>query len=105
MIIQVFRIWRVRQYQEDSLIRHFCINLSYDAMGATDPDRKLFGGHCQVIFRTTAEPGEIRLTASGQGLTPAVLTLNSEACLRAPHVAQELETDAMWYFAKMDGPH
>lgn len=80
-------------------------NDPYDAMGATDPDRKLFGGHCQVIFRTTAEPGEIRLTASGQGLTPAVLTLNSEACLRAPHVAQELETDAMWYFAKMDGPH
>lgn len=80
-------------------------NDPYDTVGATVPARKLFGGHCQVIFRTTTEPGEIRLLAEADGMEPAVLRVESVLSPRKPHVPLELDTDAMCYFAKMDGPH
>ncbi len=87
-------------------------NDPYDPLGATVPERKLFGGHCQVIFRSTTEPGEIRLTARAcgqseweRGMEPVELIIPSVVCTRAPHVPLELDTDAMCYFAKMDGPH
>lgn len=77
----------------------------YDTLGAVEPKRKLYHGACQLILRATTEPGEVRVIAEAPGLEPAVLRLCSTSCRRPPHVAQETDTDAMYYFAKMDGPH
>lgn len=80
-------------------------NDPYDTLGATEPSRKLFRGSCQLILRATCEPGNVRLVAEAPGLESAVLELESIPCARLPHVEQDTETDAMFYFAKMDGPH
>ncbi len=39
--------------------------------------RKVFSGLAQVIVRTTKQPGEISLTATSDGLTPATIKINS----------------------------
>ena len=77
----------------------------YDTTGATAMERKLFHGICQLILRTTTQPGSIRITAESPGMTSAILQIESKECAREPHVAIEIDTDAMHYFAKMDGPH
>ena len=77
----------------------------YDTTGAKVLERKLFRGSCQLILRTTTQPGLIRVTACAEGMRSAVLEAESMKCERKPHVAIETDTDAMWYFAKMDGPH
>lgn len=80
-------------------------NDPYDTLGATELKRKLFGGICQLILRTTTEPGTIRVRACAKGRETAEYTAESVPCERSPHVAIETDTDAMFYFAKMDGPH
>jgi beta-galactosidase len=40
-------------------------------------ERSLFHGLAQVILQTTPVPGEIKLTASAQGVAPAVLSIHS----------------------------
>lgn len=77
----------------------------YDTLGATEPRRKLFRGSCQLILRATTEPGVVCVSAKAPGMESAQLCLQSVRCQRPPHVAQETDTDAMYYFAKMDGPH
>ena len=77
----------------------------YDAVGATVPERRLFHGLCQLVLRTTTQPGTITVTAESDGLESAVLSIKAEPCVRAPHVELQTDTDAMCYFAKMDGPN
>lgn len=77
----------------------------YDTLGAVEPKRKLYHGACQLILRAATEAGEVRVTAEAPGLKPAELHLYSTPCARPPHVDQETDTDALYYFAKMDGPH
>lgn len=77
----------------------------YDAVSATKPSRRIYNGICQLILRTTTEPGEIRVMAYSDGLANAYVMIESKACERLPHVAIETDTDAMYYFAKMDGPN
>ena len=48
--------------------------------------RSLFNGLAQVIVQTTGEPGEIKLTAKSDGLTPATATLQSQASTPRPSV-------------------
>jgi len=80
-------------------------NDPYDTLGAAEPKRKLFHGSCQLILRASTEPGEVRITAAAPGIEAGELCLRSVSVERPPHVPQETDTDAMYYFAKMDGPH
>ncbi len=80
-------------------------NDPYNKESASAPEHDLFDGYCQLVLKTTAEPGTIRITAAGEGMEPGTLEIESLFCIRPPHVAQETDTDAMWYFAKMDGPN
>lgn len=58
--------------------------------GSLEPDRaserKLFNGLAQVIVQTTKTPGELRLSASADGLQPATATLAAEAVTLRPSV-------------------
>lgn len=77
----------------------------YDTVGATVPERRLFHGLCQLVLRTTTQPGTITVTAEADGLASAVLSVKAVPCVRAPHVELQTDTDAMCYFAKMEGPN
>jgi beta-galactosidase len=48
--------------------------------------RSVFNGLAQVIVQSTREPGEIQLTASADGLSPATVTLQSQPCAPRPFV-------------------
>ena len=80
-------------------------NDAYDVDAANKADRKLFEGNCQLIIRSTTKPGQVRVRVTGDGLKESVLTLQAKPCVRPPHVELELDTDAMWLFAKMGGPN
>lgn len=77
----------------------------YDTVGATVPERRLFHGLCQLVLRTTTQPGIITVTAEADGLASAALPVKAVPCVRAPHVELQTDTDAMCYFAKMEGPN
>ena len=77
----------------------------YDTVGATVPERRLFHGLCQLVLRTTTQPGTITVTAEADGLASVVLSVKAVPCVRAPHVELQTDTDAMCYFAKMEGPN
>ena len=47
---------------------------------APEWQRSLFSGLAQIIVQSTKEPGEIKLTARADGLTPCTLTIH-----RNPH--------------------
>jgi hypothetical protein len=40
--------------------------------------RSVFNGLAQVIVQSDTEPGEIKLTATGDGLTPAVVLIHTQ---------------------------
>ncbi len=42
--------------------------------------RSAFNGLAQVIVQSTKEPGQLTLTASGDGLTPATVNISAQAC-------------------------
>jgi len=42
--------------------------------------RSLFNGLAQVIVQATKEAGEFKLTATGEGLTPATTTVQTKSC-------------------------
>ena len=42
------------------------------------PQRKAWQGRCMVIVKSTGKPGEIKLTASAEGLPSSKVTLNTE---------------------------
>jgi beta-galactosidase len=47
--------------------------------------RSVFNGLAQIIIQSTREPGEIKLTASADGLSPATTSVSSQPC--TPHPA------------------
>jgi beta-galactosidase len=49
--------------------------------------RKAFNGLAQIIVQSAQQPGEIILKATGSGLTPAVITIKTEATTLRPAVA------------------
>jgi len=48
--------------------------------------RSVFNGLAQIIVQSTREPGEIRLTASADDLSPATVTIQSQPCAPRPFV-------------------
>jgi beta-galactosidase len=46
--------------------------------------RSLFNGLAEIIVQTTRDAGEIKLTATADGLTPASAVITSEACVARP---------------------
>lgn len=48
--------------------------------------RTAFNGLAQIILQSDRSPGELVLTASGQGLKPATLTITSKQCAIRPFV-------------------
>ena len=54
---------------------------------APDWQRSLFSGLAQIIVQSTKEPGEIKLTAHADGLTPVTLTIPSQPATPRPAVA------------------
>ena len=48
--------------------------------------RSAFNGLAEIIVQSTAEPGEIKLTTSADGLAPAATTVRSQPCTPLPAV-------------------
>jgi beta-galactosidase len=48
--------------------------------------RSLFNGLAQIIVQSTKDAGEIKLTASADGLQPAVITVQTQPCAPRPAV-------------------
>jgi beta-galactosidase len=48
--------------------------------------RSVFNGLAQITVQSTRDPGEIKLTASADGLSPATVTIQSRACTPRPFV-------------------
>jgi beta-galactosidase len=55
--------------------------------GAPDWQRSLFNGLAQIIVQSTMDPGEIKLTARADGLTPITLVIPSQPAPPRPAVA------------------
>jgi len=53
---------------------------------APEWQRSVFNGLAQVIVQSTKEPGVIRLTASGDGLSPATVSVSAQPCSPRPAV-------------------
>jgi beta-galactosidase len=53
---------------------------------APDWQRSLFSGLAQIIVQSTKEPGEIKLTARADDLTPVTLTIPSQAATPRPAI-------------------
>jgi len=49
-------------------------------------ERKVFCGLAQVIVQTTPKAGEIKLTATAEGLKPATVAISSQPCTLRPSV-------------------
>jgi beta-galactosidase len=63
-------------------------NLQLVSQPATSPawSRSVFNGLAQVIVQSTKEAGEIKLTASGDGLKPAMVTVTAQPVTPRPSV-------------------
>jgi beta-galactosidase len=62
-------------------------NVSVDVLGEPRPapwSRSLFNGLAQVIVQSTHDAGEIKLTASADGLAPAAATVRTQPCEPRP---------------------
>jgi len=57
-----------------------------DKPAATAWSRSVFNGLAQIIVQSTKEPGEIKLTASADGLSPATVYVRSLPCTPRPAV-------------------
>jgi beta-galactosidase len=51
---------------------------------APEWQRSVFNGLAQIIVQSTREPGEIKLTASAEGLSPATASVSSQPCTSRP---------------------
>jgi beta-galactosidase len=51
---------------------------------APEWQRSVFNGLAQIIIQSTKEPGEIKLTATAEGLTPATVSVQSQPCTPRP---------------------
>jgi beta-galactosidase len=54
---------------------------------AIDWQRSVFNGLAEVLVQSTREPGEIKLTATADGLTPTVLNLTAQPATPRPAIA------------------
>ena len=56
---------------------------------ATTPPwaRSLFNGLAQIIVQSTPDAGEIKLTATADGLQPATATVQTEPCLMSKTIS------------------
>jgi beta-galactosidase len=64
-------------------------NVNVDLLGKTSPvswSRSLFNGLAQVIAQSTRDAGEIKLTASADGLAPAATVVRTQPCAPRPSV-------------------
>jgi beta-galactosidase len=64
-------------------------NVKVDIIGAPSAapwSRSLFNGLAQVIIQSTKDAGEIKLTASADGLAPATISVQSQPCTPRPCV-------------------
>ena len=57
-----------------------------DQPAAPEWQRSVFNGLAQIIVQATRAPGEIQLTASADGLSPATVTIRSQPCAPRPFV-------------------
>ena len=48
--------------------------------------RSVFNGLAQVIVQSSKEPGTLTLTATGEGLKPAAVSVQSQPCAPRPSV-------------------
>jgi beta-galactosidase len=48
--------------------------------------RSVFNGLAQILVQSTKEPGDLQLTASADGLTPATVTIHTQPCTPRPCV-------------------
>ncbi len=53
---------------------------------APEWQRSVFNGLAQIIIQSTKEPGEIKLTASADGLSPATISIQSQPCPPRPFI-------------------
>jgi beta-galactosidase len=51
---------------------------------APEWQRSVFNGLAQIIIQSTKEPGEIKLTARAEGLSPATVSVPSQPCTSRP---------------------
>jgi len=57
-----------------------------DKSVAPEWQRSVFNGLAQILVQSTREPGEIKLTASADALSPASVTIPSQPCAPRPFV-------------------
>ncbi len=53
-------------------------------LAASAWSRSVFNGLAQIMVQSTREPGEIRLTASTEGLSPATASVTAQSCTPRP---------------------
>ena len=46
--------------------------------------RSVFNGLAQIIVQSTQDPGDIRLTARADGLSPATVSVSAQSCTPRP---------------------
>jgi hypothetical protein len=65
------------------------VEVNFDLVAAPTTlswSRSLFNGLAQVIVQSTRDAGEIKLTASAEGLAPATAVLETKPCTPRPFV-------------------
>ncbi len=62
-------------------------DVNVELLGQPTPaawSRSVFNGFAQVMVQSTRQPGEIKLTASAEGLTPATASVQAQPCTPQP---------------------
>jgi beta-galactosidase len=63
------------------------VNIEYTGQPAAEPwSRSVFNGLAEVLVQSTTDPGEIKLTASADGLTPVTTAIQTQPCTPRPSV-------------------
>jgi len=63
------------------------VSLEINAQSLSTPwSRSLFNGLAQIIVQSTKDAGEIKLTATADGLAPATITVNTQPSKLRPFV-------------------
>ena len=63
------------------------VNMEITGQPTASPwSRSLFNGLAQVIVQSSKDTGEIKLTASAEGLKPMTVSIQSQACTPRPSV-------------------
>ena len=59
---------------------------TFAGQAAPQWSRSLFNGLAQIIVQSTKDAGEIKLTATADGLTPATTVVKTQPCVPRPSV-------------------